>query len=215
MIISHRHKFIFFSNPKTGSESVRLLLSAYADVNIVTYPNRTIQNPFYSHITPKETREIFISRKWDFDSYQKFVFTRNPWNRIVSLFLMIKRNDPTNQVTFKEWLQTIDNKGNGGGGHDFARWRKYGTYSIDNYVADDSGKFLVDNIFRLEDINECLLPFLNKLHLEDLPKTIPLINKGSKNNNYEEWYDFDSSRKIEELYHYEIDHFGYRLPVSS
>ena len=211
MIISHKHKFIFFSNPKTGSESVRLLLRPYSNVRIVTFPTRTIHNPFYSHITPKETREIFVSRKWDFGSYQRFVFTRNPWKRIVSIFLMIKRLDQSNQTTFKEWLQTIDNQGIGGGGFDSARWRKYGTYSIDNYVGDGSGKFLVDKIFRLEDINDCLLPFLKKLNLENLPQSIPFINKGSNNENIEEWYDSSSCKIIEKLFHYEIEHFNYRF----
>ena len=190
---------------------MRLLLRPYSNVRIVTFPTRTIHNPFYSHITPKETREIFVSRKWDFSSYQKFVFTRNPWKRIVSIFLMIKRLDQSNQTTFKDWLQTIDNKGIGGGGFDYARWRKYGTYSIDNYVGDGSGKFLVDKIFRLEDINDCLLPFLKKINLENLPQSIPFINKGSNNENIEEWYDSSSCKIIEKLFHYEIEHFNYRF----
>ena len=117
----------------------------------------------------------------------------------------------SNQTTFKEWLQTIDNQGIGGGGFDSARWRKYGTYSIDNYVGDGSGKFLVDKIFRLEDINDCLLPFLKKLNLENLPQSIPFINKGSNNENIEEWYDSSSCKIIEKLFHYEIEHFNYRF----
>ena len=84
-------------------------------------------------------------------------------------------------------------------------------YSIDNYVGDGSGKFLVDKIFRLEDINDCLLPFLKKLNLENLPQSIPFINKGSNNENIEEWYDSSSCKIIEKLFHYEIEHFNYRF----
>ncbi len=54
MRISHRHRFVFFSNPKTGSESVRSLLDPYSDICGVPMWEMTAENPFYSHISPRE-----------------------------------------------------------------------------------------------------------------------------------------------------------------
>ena len=41
MQISHRYQFIFFSNPKTGSETVRKILEPYSDEKILVYQQTT------------------------------------------------------------------------------------------------------------------------------------------------------------------------------
>ena len=100
MRISHRYRFIFFANPKTGSSSVRHFLNSYTDVMPVRdYRERTADNPFYPHITPKETRRLFEDYGWDFYGYTKFVFVRNPWDRLVSLYEHIRRSGPHMELT--------------------------------------------------------------------------------------------------------------------
>ena len=47
---------------------------------------------------------------------------------------------------FTEWLYTIKPKGVGGGGEDHQRWRKYGSYSIEYYIKDQTGNILVDKV---------------------------------------------------------------------
>lgn len=93
MVISHTHKFIFFSNPKTGSESVREVLSPYAEEEIVSYQEVNKMRPFYSHMSPLEVKTEFESRGLNYDEYYKFMFTRNPFERLVSLYEMIYRHD--------------------------------------------------------------------------------------------------------------------------
>ena len=89
MRISHKNKFIFFSNPKTGSESLREMLNPHSEIFDVPYKNTNSENPFYSHISPVEVQQIFFEKGLDFDSYYKIVCTRNPFNRLVSLYEMI------------------------------------------------------------------------------------------------------------------------------
>ena len=212
MRISHQYQFIFFANPKTGSSSVRQFLNPYSDLRAVkNYLERTPENPFYPHITPQETRTLFEQLGWDFYGYQKFVFVRNPWARLVSLYEHIMRN-PDHQMSFTDWLYTIQPSGKGGGGEDHQRWRKYGAYSIEHYIKDSVGNILVDKVIRLEDIQKELKPFLVTMGLPDVLKAkLKHRNKRKNPRHYSEYYDATTSAYVQELYRYDIINFGYRF----
>ena len=77
MRISHRARLVYFSIPKTASESVRAFLDPLADVPVVKYGHTTVQSPFYSHMRPIEAREAFAARSWPFEEYFRFVTVRN------------------------------------------------------------------------------------------------------------------------------------------
>lgn len=229
MRISHKYKFIFFANPKTGSETVREILKPYSDVSSVHYKERTPQNPFYSHITPKEVKQIFQERDLNYDEYFKFTFVRNPWARLVSLYEMIYAAEAGGLVKnklkfelkrlskklflkkpdFKDWLLTIDNDGIGAGGKDWERWRRYGSYSIDNYIMDSERNILVDQVIRLEDINTELIPLLIKIGIPHA-ESINLKKSNSRiYNKYTTYYTKDSIELISKLYKYDIENFNY------
>ena len=218
MRISHQFKFIFFSNPKTGSESVRALLDHYSEIKGSNYKKITKENPFYSHITPKETREIFIGFDWNFDIYTKFVFVRNPWARLVSLYKMIysrkyfwKYSRKYMRSSFSKWLFKINTHGTGGGGKDWQRWRRYGTYSLDNFIMDESRNIMVDKIIKLEDIQYELIPFLITLNLPNIEKAkIPNVNIGRSRHHYTDFYTSETAKYVEKLYEYDINEFGYK-----
>lgn len=229
MRISHQFKFIFFSNPKTGSESIRELLKPYSDVEIVPYNRRTNETPFYPHISPKETKEHFDTFGWHYDSYFKFVFVRNPWSRLVSLYEMIldepiltrkiKRlttaniNRRLNQFfkpSFTKWLYSTKTDGLGGGGRKNQRWRKYGTYTLDNYITDDSGNILVNKVIKLEEIGSQLMPVLKTLNIPDIENLgIPFVNKRPKKADYHLYYTPETIALVQERYQYELREFGY------
>jgi hypothetical protein len=212
MRISHKYKFIFFSNPKTGSTSIRDFLNPYSDIREVQYTDRTEQNPFYAHISPKEVKEIFLIKGWNFDSYFKFTFIRNPWARLVSLYEMIK-SGRSNIDEFKIWVKTIKPYGIGGGGDPYLqRWRVYGTYSIENYIKDDFGNILVDQIIRLEDINTESIKFLKKLGIPNLEKCkIPIKNNKRKYGSYLNYYDEETKEYVASIYRYDIQEFNYNF----
>jgi len=86
MRISHRYKFVFLSHARTGSQTVRRLLDPFSDVTSVHYSQTDETNPFYNHISALELKNEFDRRCWDWSAYRKFCFTRNPWERVVSLY---------------------------------------------------------------------------------------------------------------------------------
>jgi hypothetical protein len=214
MKISHRYNFVFFCNPKTGSESVRDLLEPYSDFSSTTYRQRTAENPFYSHMRPVEARDCFNALNWNFSAYQKFVFIRNPWARMVSLYEMIRQNtgQPRNRADFLAWLYTTDSGKHGGGGEDWKRWRKYGTYSIANYAGDDKGEMLVDKILKLECIQEDLPKYLADIGLPAAESlTIPHKNQRSKEDHYSRYYDKQAINFVQSNYSLDIELFDYKF----
>jgi hypothetical protein len=228
MRLSHRYRFIFFSNPKTGSESVRALLDPYSDVAGVPYWQRTADMPFYSHIRPVEVRDLFLERGWDFEGYFRFTFVRNPWARLVSLYEMIFHGKPLLLVGsarsgkvrdvlglhpsprgFRRWLRGTAADGPGGGGPDDQRWQRYGTYTVRAYAGDEQGSLLVSRVIRLEDIDRELTSVLSELRLPGVgPGAIPAINR-RKYGSYVSYYDDATAELVAQRYAEDVETYGY------
>lgn len=204
MRLSHKHKFIFFSNPRTGSESVRLFLDSITDVFSVEISKITKEHPYYHHIRPIEVHDHFNNLGINFFEYYRFTFVRNPWKRLVSTYFLIKKNILNFDLSFEEWLFSISTDGFGGGGNDMQRWRKYGTYSIENFAGN-----YVSEVFRLEDVN--ILP--QKLYEKGIPIDpnckVPYINKKGSDIEYTEVYNKKTIDFVYEKYYNEIIKYGY------
>jgi len=212
MRISHKNKFIFFSNPKTGSESLREMLTPYSDILDIPYKETTKENPFYSHISPLEVKNIFNAQGFNFDEYYKIVCIRNPFNRLVSLYEMIFRKWPI-KPPFDIWLKSTKTKGKGGGGKHSDRWRMYGTYSLKNYISDQHGNILVDNIICLENFNEEIPKLFETLNI-DLPPQFKVIKKNvrKRKKKVTDYYSKKSKKLVYQRYKWEIEKFNYNFP---
>ncbi|MBT8268059.1 MAG: sulfotransferase family 2 domain-containing protein [Flavobacteriaceae bacterium] len=212
MRISHENKFIFFSNPKTGSESLREMLTPYSDVLDVSFKETTEKNPFYSHIRPVEVKKIFTERGFDYDSYYKIVCVRNPFNRLVSLYEMIFRKWPV-KPPFYLWLKSTSPSGKGGGGKNSDRWRMYGTYSLKNFISDENGTVLVDQIIQLERFKEEIPQLFKELNL-DYSNNLKVVKKNVRKRKKEvkDYYSEKSRQLVYDRYAWEIDKFGYAFP---
>lgn len=190
---------------------MRQLLNPYSEkLQLRGFLKRTEEYPFYPHISPIETREIFQKLDWDFNAYTKFVFVRNPWARLVSLYEHILREDKTD-IDFKTWLHTIKPDGDGGmGRNQWQRWKMYGVYSIEHFIKDDVGNVLVDKVIRLEDIAKDLRPFLMGLGLPNARRIkIKYKNQRTNKKHYSQYYDEAAQEYVRELYRYDIVHYGY------
>ena len=165
----------------------------------------------------------------EFEDYYRFVCTRNPWARLVSLYEMIrqnnhpdierklpwharlaKRRNDSGDPLFKRWLDTISEGGTGGGGRDEDRWRKYGTYSLQNFVNDEQGERLVDDVVPLERMHDQLPGLLAKLDLPLSSADLPHVNRRTS-GRYARYYDVNSRALVEHRYRNEIEEFSYRF----
>ena len=207
MRISHRFKLIFFSNPKTGSSTVRHFIDPYCDVRPVLNVREVhADNPFHPHMRPEEARSCFDELGWDFGSYARFVCVRNPWARLVSLYHHIARSETP--PPFDDWLSTltVDDES------DLRLWHRYGRMPLDRFIQDRQGNVLVDRVLRTEDIDDQLIPYLRSLGLPiPFGTVIPRRNHSGSGSRYQSFFSPDTAELVAELHRYERVHFGYRF----
>src|SRR5438034_10936846 len=97
-MISHKHKCIFVEVPKTGSTSVRAILGKAWKPHLNLWQIKQLMEISWTEfggrknrimaalylLQPEERRRETGRRQ--FESYFKFGFVRNPWDRVVSRY---------------------------------------------------------------------------------------------------------------------------------
>lgn len=213
MRISHKHKFIYYSIPKTASESVRFMLDSISDVKIVSYPQITAENPYYSHMRPCEVKRIFDAQQIDFDEYFSFATVRNPWKRMASLFYMARRYAGERwRVSFKEWLGSIDPE-NLVSPPTNTKWYDHGLLNYATFLEPGPGARPVNKIFRIEDGLEKIIDVIRKRRdLDDWsPKILDLnVRPNAASSSYAELYDDDCIEIVRTLFSSDIEAYDYR-----
>ena len=92
MIISHKYKFIFFANPKTGSSSIHKALRPYdeSQETLMKLKELNKKTPCkgreagFTHVKPQYIKKVMSQKEWN--NYFKFVFVRNPWDWFLSQY---------------------------------------------------------------------------------------------------------------------------------
>lgn len=214
MRISHSHKFIFLATPRTGSTTVRYILDRYSDIASVHITEITNDFPFYHHISALELKSIFEDRGWNWNSYEKFCFVRNPFDRIVSLYhhhLWMRNYIKVNSVRtfirklwvittrspcFRDYVNSIDSKS------------RLPT-SLKSFLCDREGNFLVNEILMFERLADELPKFLSRFDISITAEDIPHLNASVDRLDYRKYYDEESKNRVRELYKYEFERFGY------
>ena len=98
MIISHRHRFVFFAVPKTGTHSIRRALRpqlADGDMEQVglfvdkRFPYPELASLGHGHVSYRQIAPVLGAA---LDGYFKFAFVRNPFDRFVSYCAFMARD---------------------------------------------------------------------------------------------------------------------------
>ncbi len=215
-MISHKYKCIFVEIPKTGSSSVRAIIGnpAKPHLNIWQikyelehYNDRTHYtgrlnriNELLSFMLPQRVRSK--KGKNIFESYYKFSFVRNPWDRVVSLYLRKEGLQMRDRMSFEE----------------FVDWIKYSsstclhpvphTNQLD-WLVDPHGNVLVDFIGRFENLENDWAKVAKKLGAsEKLPHE---NNNPIRKKHYSEYYNSRTRDIIAHKFRVDIDYFGYKF----
>ena len=155
MIVSHKHKFIFFKPWKVGGNRVEYNLIEQCGENDIIDT---------THRNPQDTLDI-VGKKI-FNKYFKFTITRNPWDRMVSYFWwqdggLVGENHRENvDKLVKMKFDGYEFK------EQFARW--IGNYTQFNqpYYFDEKGNPSMDYYMEFENLEEEYKKLCEKLKIE-------------------------------------------------
>lgn len=133
-------------------------------------------------------REYIGEEIWN--TYYKFCFERNPWDKAISLYYWKNKLEP--RPTLEDFIQNP--------------LSEYGLYSID-------GKLAVDKVYRFEEIDKAMKDIAEKVGLPEKPKlpvTKNSTNKSAK-KDYKTIYTESSKDRIAQEFSREINLMGYRF----
>ena len=101
MIISHKHRFIFFAQPRTGTHAVRAALQPHLGkddwqqqslTGSARLPIPELARIGHGHISLRQVQAHLPSEIWR--DYFKFAMVRNPYERYVSACTFLNRRNP-------------------------------------------------------------------------------------------------------------------------
>lgn len=216
MRISHQHRFLFLSYPRTASRSVRKVLDRYSDIESVNISRINQEHPFYHHMPAKEAKSVFDEMGWDWFRYRRFCVVRNPYARVVSLYhhhlSMRERGAPglalrpklralvkyslERTKSFKAYVRSLD--------------RRPLALPLGQFILADDASPLLEDVLKYEALADELPGYLCQLGIQIEPEEIPQVGY-SGIQDYKKHYDEETQSLVENLYWYEIDRFGYRF----
>src|SRR5439155_495056 len=200
-VISHKHKCIFVEVPKTGSTSVRAILGKAWRPHLNLWQIRNQMETYWTryggrknrilaalYLLLAEERRREIGRK-QFETYFKFGFVRNPWDRVVSLYERTEALQLRDKMTFDE----------------FVDWIQYSSatcvhssphrYQLDWFV-DPNGNVLTDFIGKFERLDEDWAFVAQKLGVSE---KLPHRRENPRVRHYSEYYTSRTRDKIASL----------------
>jgi hypothetical protein len=210
MLISLSDKFLFVHIQRTGGTSLRKALRQH-------FPQA------HRFISPHPHAEDAMQRLGPqaFQQLYRFTFVRNPWDRLVSWYTMLRekawrpnwrRTDwwgryrwEAVQLPFAEFItaSTIRKQLQGRN-----RWRSRNHFAFNqlDYLTDHYGNLLVNDIFRFEDYQASCLKLGEKLgiSLADMPH-----RNSSRHADYRTYYTPAIRNLVTERFALDIDYFGY------
>lgn len=149
---------------------------------------------------PAMTVRAFDPVSWE--SYFKFCFVRNPYERVVSDYLW-RRKVTGAADSFREFLVAL-NRGHGDGRMVPENWDNSEIYTIDGALA-------VDFVGRVEDLEADMAKVVDQIGLPAETVEMPRsrARSAADRSDYREWYGPEERRLVERIYGDEIERFGY------
>jgi len=147
---------------------------------------------FYNHMTAGQIRRRVGPESWN--SFFKFCFERNPWDKVVSHYWYRRRNPRKPPVdTFEEYLESC-------------------RCPVDYPLYTIHGELAVDEVGRYENLESDFQRILARIGLPQ--ETLPTRANTQFRTNpkpYREYYDDRTRELVADLFSREIALFGYRF----
>jgi hypothetical protein len=189
-----RHRCIFIHIPKTGGLAVAESLFG---------------NHAGSHLFIDDFEALY-SRD-ELDSYFKFAFVRNPWDRLVSAYAFLARGglNSYDQQWAAKHLAPFTNFESFVKGWLTKKSIYCGLHFLPQFefVCVERRRIGVDFIGRFERFDEDFRIVANRLGIEASPKVVNRTR--SRSPDYRTWYSDETARIVGDVYSEDISLFGY------
>lgn len=207
-MISHKHKFIYTRVAKTGSVAIIHALRNYVhDLQRVYDIEKCNYDP--CHISSSDIQKKVPC---EFNEYFKWAFTRNPWDRLVSIWSMNKQSKhfvcafPLHIPDFPQFIKSLDNLDWMPKKNTYRQSnKKYFNYTFGNISDFTSGSDFVGKFENLQNDFDFICESIG------VPKqTLSQTNKTS-HKHYTEYYNDETRKIVAEKYAKDIESFGYKF----
>jgi len=231
MVISHKHKFLFVSVPKTATKSITDYLNNFADIK---GDSNDKQSPYNYHATAMQLLTEFKKQNWNWEEYIKFTVVRNPWDKLVSNYFFkkseMKKWKPLIEENMEnpekhKWLHTWDIpklyndwipyfKENTSFQKSVLNLNKKEVYKYDevygysHWIGSSNKVTILNHFIKMENIQSDFNTICDRIGIsrQELPH-----KNASKHKHYTEYYDEETKQIVAEKYAKDIEYFGYKF----
>jgi hypothetical protein len=192
------HKCIFVHIPKTAGISITKSLFG---------------NLGAGHMTIKKYQIIF--NNIEFNSYFKFTFVRNPWDRLVSAYNFLKKGGFDNydkfwaQKNLSNYMDFDSFVKNGLRRKSVQSWKHFVPQY--KFICSEDGMPMVDFIGYFENLDNDFSYVQKKLGISSNSKLLHLNKSMKRNDEYKEYYTEETKKIVEYVYHKDIQLLGYNF----
>lgn len=191
MIVSHKFKFALLEPKKTGTSSLRSLLTTNSNVVHDSHIGDLIRrHDGLDNMSPEIEGMI--------KGYHIVSTRRNPWARLVSFYHfhkdIVKFDRLANQLSFLDWLEK---------------------FSVSDQIescwhkgCDKNGTQLVNQFIRTEHLQADLNVMCDNVGMRRMK--LERLNK-SDHIHYSHYYNDEARDRAAEVYADDIEHFGYKF----
>lgn len=208
MPVCFKRKIVFIHIPKTGGTSINEYFNFQKKIE--NFYGIIDKNLELSHFSLDE-----IAKDLNIDSFFKFSFVRNPWDRLVSKYFYYKAGCKKEDVNSLKLFDKID---------DFDDYivkiyenfnniqNNYPSHLLCNHFKTQSSfitsqKYKLDFLGKFENFNFDLKKIGNIFNVQ---KSIPYLNF-TNHKNYQSYYNKKTKKIVEELYEEDIKNFDYKF----
>lgn len=202
MIISHKHKFIFIATPKTGTTSIESKLKIFSENLKLSDEASDRGNPNLKHIT---LEGIIAHCEQNLSDYFSFTFSRNPWDRHLSIYKYYKKmvahwgdNPGKWKSVCEEYKRRVD---------DFDDFNEF-VEGVPNFKELQT-RWITDNIDfvgRMETLQDSFDNICSRIGIQQIE--LPHLNISNK-IDYKKVYNDKSIDIVSQAYKKDIDYLKY------
>ena len=205
MILSHRHRFIFFAVPKTGTHSLRAALRPHLGDDDWEQcrlfverhsPVEALASKKHGHLSVRDVRPHLSDEIWR--DYFKFAVVRNPWDRFISNAFFAHRRREHFARDPKPRLRRMAE-----GPRLTERLLSRPQHS---FLSDDAGRLAMNHIGYFETLQDSFNEICARIGIAPVP--LDSTNRTS-HAGYRTYYDDDLKRLVGERYARDAEAFGY------